>query len=145
MSISPRHLKDVERWTLILSAILIAASFLALPGRMAFSATVGAGLMVANAWAIRKLGERVFRRVENGQPGVAVLLFNLKMLALIALVYVAVKVLGLDAIGFLLGVSVFPVAIVIAALRMNPDAGEGETPPDGSHPPFSPNSNAGDR
>lgn len=142
MTVSPRHLKDVERWTLITSALLIAASFIALPGRMAFSATVGAGLMVLNAFAIRKLGERVFRRVEKGQPGVAVLLFNLKMLALIALVYVAVKVLGLDAIGFLLGVSVFPVAIVVAALRMTPDADGDETPPPGDLP-LSPNS--GDR
>lgn len=137
MTLSPRSLKDVERWTLIASAVLVAAASLALPGKTALSATVGAALMVANAWAIRRLGERVFRRVESGQPALAVLLFNAKLLVLVGLVYLAVRVLGLDAIGFLLGVSVFPVAIVIAALRMSPDAGDAEdvAPPRGTGAP----------
>lgn len=122
MTLSPRSLLDVERWTLILGAVVIAAAFIALPGKMAVSVAVGAGVMAGNAWAIRKLGERVFRRVADGQPALAVLLFNVKLLVLVGLVFLAVHVLGLDGIGFLIGVSVFPVAIVIAALRMNPDA-----------------------
>jgi hypothetical protein len=131
-ALEPRHLAIVERWTLIASAVVIAASLVAAPRAMAFAVAVGAGLMTLNAWAIRKIAERVVRRAGELRPGVAVLLFNLKMFALIALVYLCVKVLGLDGIGFIIGVSVFPVAIVIAALRLNlgaDDAAQAPTSP----------------
>lgn len=118
-SLEPRHLQAVERWTLALGAAVIVAAFVAAPRRVAFAATVGAALMAGNAWAIRKLAERLARSAAENRPAAVVLLFNLKMLVLAALVYVAVKLLGLDAIGFLVGVSIFPVAIVVAALRLN--------------------------
>jgi hypothetical protein len=138
-ALEPRHLKTVERWTLILAAIVVAVGFAFLPRPVATAASVGAGLMIVNAWAIRKLAERLFKKAEGPGPGIAVLLFNVKMFALIALVYVAVKVLGLDAIGFLVGVSVFPVAIVAAALHLNlgsDDSDEASSPPISPlHPP----------
>ena len=135
-ALEPRHLHVVERWTLILAAIVIGATFFLAARPVALAAAIGAGLMALNAWAIRKLAERLFARAagEGARPVVAVVLFNVKMLALIALCYVGLKVFGLDPIGFLLGVSVFPVAVVAAALRLNlgaEDSDAGQVPPDG--------------
>jgi hypothetical protein len=132
-AIEPRHLRSVERWTLALAALVIAAATVATSRSTAFAVAVGAGLMSLNAWAIRRIAERVFRDGQRIRAGAAVLLFNLKMLLLIALVLVAISVLHLDGIGFLVGVSVFPVAIVVAALRMNLGAepAEGDLPSNG--------------
>jgi hypothetical protein len=113
---NPKHLLAVERWTMILAALAIVASAVALPRATAFGVTLGAGLMVVNAYAIRRIGTRVLRTFSR--PGIAILLLNLKMLALIALVYLAIRFLHVDAIGFIIGISVFPVAVVIAAVRV---------------------------
>ncbi len=132
-----RHLHTIERWTLILAAIAIAAAVVAASRSTAFAVTVGAGLMVGNAIALRRIGSRV---LASATPGMAVLLLNLKMLLLVALVYVGVRILHLDTAGFLIGVSVFPVAMVIAALRFG--AAEATAPTDETPDPLSP-SNGG--
>src|SRR5690242_17691227 len=113
-----KQLLQIERITLVLAAALIAAAFLALPRHLALSASVGAGLMCVNAWSLRRIGERTLQNEARlRRPGAVLLLFNLKMFALIGLIIVAVRVLHLDAIGFLLGVSVFPVAVLVAGIR----------------------------
>ena len=111
---------------MILAVVVIAAATVAAPRPVAFAVTVGAGLMVANAFAIRRLGARL---VRVASPSAAVLLLNLKMLLLIAMVYVGIALLHLDAIGFVIGVSIFPVAMVIAALR----AGLADSAAENSH------------
>jgi len=100
---------------MILAALVIAASAVAAPRRVAFGVALGAALMVANAWAMRRIGQRVLR--SGARPGFAILLLNLKMLLLIALTFVVVRWLPVDAVGFLVGISVFPVAVVVAAVR----------------------------
>lgn len=117
--LEPRHLQVIERWTLILAALVIVVSALFTSRSTATAVAAGAGLMALNAWAIRRLTARAFRGASTGsRPGLAVLLFNLKMAVVIAAVFVAVKVLGLDAVGFIIGVSVFPVALVIGAVKI---------------------------
>ncbi len=101
---------------MILAALVLAAAFVAASRRFAFGAALGAALMVGNAYAMRRIGQRVLRTFAR--PGIAILLLNLKMLILIALVLVVVRYLPVDAIGFLVGISVFPVAVVIAAVRV---------------------------
>lgn len=124
-----KHLLQVERWTLVLAAVVMGASVLALPRHLAFSASVGAGLMCLNAYAIRKLGERTLANEARAQrPSAAILLFNVKMFALIGLIIVAVRVLHLDAVGFILGVSVFPVAVLITALQAGISDEESDNP-----------------
>lgn len=127
--LEPKHLKVVERWTLILAAAALACGYLAAPRAVAVGIAVGAGLMCVNAWAIRKLVEKALPRVGDNAPALGVLLFNVKLLVLAGLVVFAVKVLGLDAIGLLIGISVFPLAIVVAALRIF-SAGASEPPHD---------------
>ena len=117
-AIEPEHLKRVERWTLVLGALVSGASFLALPRPMAAAAAVGALLMCGNAASLRALTARVTKSRGGATPGIGVVLFNFKMGLLVALVWIALRVLHLDGTGFLLGISVFPVAIVAAALSV---------------------------
>ncbi len=58
---------------------------------------------------------RAFRTFKK--PGAAVLLFNVKMAILIGIVYVAFRYLHVDPIAFVIGISIFPLAIVIVAVR----------------------------
>ena len=120
------QMHQLERATLLISAVVIAASFVATSREVALAVAVGAGLMSVNAWAIRKLTERATRNDERGpvqgqglasRPGLVLLWFNLKMALLIALVLAAVLVLKLNGIGFLVGISVFPAAVMVTAVR----------------------------
>ena len=120
------QMHQLERATLLISAVVIAASFVATSREVALAVAAGAGLMSVNAWAIRKLTERATRNDERGpvqgqglasRPGLVLLWFNLKMALLIALVLAAVLVLKLNGIGFLVGISVFPAAVMVTAVR----------------------------
>ena len=106
----------VERWTLSLAALVIGGATLVAPRSMAWGATVGAGLATANAVALRRIGERLLKSARGTAPGAVVLLFNLKMLVLAGLVFLIVHYLRVHTAGFLVGISVFPVAIVAAAI-----------------------------
>lgn len=125
-----KHLASVEKWTLTFAALAVALSAILFTRRFTFGVTVGAALMSLNAVALRRIGERAFRTFKK--PGAAVLLFNLKMFALIALVFVILRYLPVDPIGFVVGISIFPVAIVATAIRhqlhgQTPDEKKGET------------------
>jgi hypothetical protein len=110
----PRYLAAIERWTLTLAVVVIGAASLTLARRTALSASIGAGLMALNAYALRKIGDRVN---PSDRPRAGLLLFNVKMAALLGVVFVCIRYLHIDPVAFLIGVSVFPVAIVIVALR----------------------------
>ena len=114
---SPSRLRTVERWTALLAALVLAASWLAAPLRIKLGVSVGAGLMVLNAWVLARIGERLTRG-GKARPGLLMLLFNLKMGALIGLIYAAMRYLPIDSIGLLIGVSIFPVAVLIAAVQI---------------------------
>jgi hypothetical protein len=110
-----KHLIAVEKVTFALTAGLLIVAFLALGRRAAFGMSMGAGLMALNAYALRRIGQRAFRTFKR--PGAAILLFNVKMALLIALVWAIIRYLHVDPIAFVVGISVFPVAIVIVAIR----------------------------
>src|SRR5258707_4496661 len=110
-----KHLIAIEKWTCTLAAGLVLLAMLFLGRHAAFGVATGAGLMALNAYALRRIGQRVFRTFKK--PGAAILLFNLKMGLLIALVYGVVRYLHVDPIAFAVGVSVLPVAIVIVAVQ----------------------------
>jgi hypothetical protein len=105
----------VEKWTLAFAAVMIAFGLLVLNRRAAFGLSLGAGLMALNAWAIRRIGARAFKTFKK--PGAAVLLLNLKMALLIAIVFVVIHYLPVNPIAFVVGISIFPVAIVAVALQ----------------------------
>jgi hypothetical protein len=107
-----KHLISVERWTLGLAAAAVGIG-LFLGGRMALGVTLGAALMCLNAYALRRLGQRAR---SFAKPGAAVLLFNVKMAVLIGLIFLVVRFLPIDPVGFIFGISIFPVAIVATAI-----------------------------
>ena len=141
MNVETGYLRRVERWTLVVAAVLVAASLVALPRPVALACAVGAGIECANASAIRWMTERAARSAGGATPMLGLLLFNLKMLVLMVAVWVALRVLHLDGIGFVLGISVFPVAFLGAALsaRLEPASSittgpTGTTGPPGTTP-----------
>jgi hypothetical protein len=110
-----KHLIAVEKWTLVLSALLVAVAVLVLGRRAAFGISIGAGLMSLNAYALRRIGQRAFKTFKR--PNVAILLLNVKMGILIALVWAIIHYLRVDPVAFIVGISVFPVAMVVTAVR----------------------------
>jgi hypothetical protein len=121
-----KYLLAVERWTLVLAAMAIAVALLAHDRRLGFGVSVGAALGALNAWLQNRVGQRAFRTFKK--PGATILLLNLKMALLMALVFVVIHFLHVDAVGVLIGISVFPVAIVVVAIRqfLSPPPPEGE-------------------
>jgi hypothetical protein len=115
-----QRLSSLERWTLGLAAAVIGVSLLALPQRITLGVSIGAGLMCLNAWALRRIGLRAVRTADR--PGLSLLLFIVKMTLLLGVLYLVLRYLPVDAIGFIIGVSVFPVAALISALRSGLDA-----------------------
>ena len=126
-----KHLVSVERWTLILAAAAIGVAVLALSRRVAFGVSIGAALMALNAYALRRIGQRAFKRFRK--PGAAVLLFNLKMGLLMAVVWAVIRFLHVDPVAFIVGISIFPIAIVIVAVRhaLAPSTPSTESTPNG--------------
>jgi ATP synthase I chain len=111
-----KHLIAVEKWTCILAAAVLAVGMVLLPRHAAFSLAVGAALTTLNAMSIRRIAQRLGVVLQQ-KPGFTVLLFNLKMILLIGLIYAAIRWLGVDAVPFIVGISVMPAAIFIVFVQ----------------------------
>ncbi len=114
-----KKLYDIERWTLIVAALLCATGLLALSRYGALSLTLGAGASAANAWAMRGLGTRILRA---GSAAALVLLFNVKLLFLGFFIYLAMHYLPIQLIPFTVGISALPAAVFIVAFRSGGDS-----------------------
>ena len=123
-------LDKISRANLVLGAALTAASGLLWGAGGMLAAGVGAALACLNFWAIARLGRRAVRRVEAGVGGgTAVALavgLVLKMTVLFALVWVAVRVIKLQALPFALGISVFVFSILLVGLGTRSTGHEAE-------------------
>jgi hypothetical protein len=124
MKTTTHALDKISRANLVLGAAITAVAGLLWGAGGMLAAGVGAGLACLNFWAIARLGRRAVRRVEAGaSSGQAVALavgLMLKMTALFALVWVAVRVVKLQALPFALGISVFVFSILLVSLGGNP-------------------------
>lgn len=111
-------LESVERWTLVCSAVLITVALACLGARAQLGICLGAGLMALNARLLRQVGTYLARRYRNRPPplGLVLGLLHVKLLALAVIMYGCMRYLPLDALAFLLGVSVLPAGILLAAL-----------------------------
>jgi hypothetical protein len=113
-------LDKISRANLVLGAALTAVAGQLWGAGGMLAAGVGAALACLNFWAIARLGRRAVRRVEAGVGGgTAVALavgLVLKMTVLFALVWVAVRVIKLQALPFALGISVFVFSILLVGL-----------------------------
>jgi hypothetical protein len=111
-----KHLIAVERMTSILAAVLLLGAIVLLPRHSSFSLGIGAGLMVLNAWAMRRTAAAV-GPVLSKKPGLILILFNFKLLILAILIFIALRYLHVAPVPFIIGISTLPAAIVIVALR----------------------------
>jgi hypothetical protein len=107
-------LQLVERWTLGLGAALSLVAF-AFGRQTGLSVSMGAALMIVNAFAIRRVGEHILR-MGSISPGRAILLFNVKLLGLVAAIWAVITYLHVSPIAFVVGLSVYPLAIFAFAL-----------------------------
>jgi len=107
---------DQAQWVLGVAVTALGAAVWGPRGAVATG--VGAALAIGNLWAIRRLGARaVLRAASNGsvsQVGTLVTALVLKMTALFALVWLAIRVFHLPVVPFALGISVLVVAILVA-------------------------------
>jgi len=113
-------LAAIERTNLALAVVATAASGLIWGARGTVAAAVGAALACANFAVIRRLARRALQRVAaGGRPsGALTAAIGIKMMALIALVWVAVAVLHLAVLPFALGISVLVLSLVTGGLRL---------------------------
>src|SRR5262245_36772135 len=103
---------------LILTALLTVLAGALWGLRGAVAAAAGGLLACADFWLLVRIGTRLAASAREGNTsrGLAVLLL-VKMMALFALVFIAIVVLHLHALGFALGFSVFVLSILQFGLR----------------------------
>lgn len=115
-------LDKIARANLALGAAVTAVAGLLWGGGGMLAAGAGAALACVNFWAITRLGRRAVGRVESGASagqGVALAVgLVVKMTVLFALVWIAVRVIKLQALPFALGISVFVFSILIVGLAV---------------------------
>ena len=113
-------LDKIARANLALGAAMTAVAGLLWGAGGMLAAGVGAALACINFWGITRLGRRAVRRVEAGASGgqaVALAVgLVVKMGVLFAAVWIAVRVIKLQALPFALGISVFVFSILIVGL-----------------------------
>jgi hypothetical protein len=111
-----KHLIAIEKWTCLLALVALGAGMLLLGRHAAFSIAVGAAMMTLNAVALRRVAQKLGVVLQK-KPTVTVMLFNFKLVVLIALVFVALRYLHVEPIPFIVGISVLPFAIMIVAVQ----------------------------
>jgi hypothetical protein len=111
-----KHLIAVEKWTAVLGAALLLGAILLLSRQASFSLALGAALMVVNAWLIRRVAARLGNALQS-KPSLILVLFNLKLVVLMGLIWIAIRYLHVAPLPFVLGISVLPAAILIVAIK----------------------------
>lgn len=119
---SAPHLLVIERWAVLLGAALVGTTLVWGSPRVQLGACVGAGLSILNARVLRYLGARLSGARSGAQSspssvGLLVLLFQVKLGVLAALLYLALRLLPLQPIALVLGLSALPVAIVVRGIQ----------------------------
>ncbi len=112
----PQHLRAMERWNLILSgiAILIAAVAFDLP--VVIGVAAGALVACVNFWSIRKIWEGLLSGSTEHKKAMQIL-FLLKTMALIGVVFVCIRFLPLSPPAFAVGISIFLLSIAVESAR----------------------------
>ena len=113
----PKQLEAIERWNLLLSAILIVGAAAFFDRRVALGVVVGAALSCANFWGIHRLVLASLRS-SGRKRSVLQILLGAKMAVLMLLVFLAVQFLPLNPVALAVGLSVFLVSIAIESVRV---------------------------
>ena len=119
-----KHLRAIERFNLVIAAVICLGSLLFWRRGIALGAFLGAGLAVVNFWAIRKVSEAGLKTRSERKRLVLISFLVAKMGALMALVYLAIRYLPINVLAFIVGLSTFLVSIMIVSFRVHADAAE---------------------
>lgn len=111
-----KHLIAFEKWTCLLAVLAVASGTIFLDRHAAFSLSLGAGMMALNSWSIRRIAER-HGLALRARPGFAMLLFNLKMGAIVALCWILINYVHVDPKWFSIGITVLPLGILIVGIE----------------------------
>lgn len=126
--LEPNFVYGVIRKSLILGGVGAIVGYLVASGAFAAAVAIGALVTAINlrtvAWAIKKM-------FESGRDGNASavgwsLLLGLKMMLLIALVWVLLAYVNVNAVGFAIGLSLFMPAIGWQLLTSGPERRDSE-------------------
>jgi hypothetical protein len=111
----PAATQRMTRPLLLIAAIVVVLAF-ALWGReRGVAALLGSTLSVANWFALRWLAGRLAERSDGQSAGLSLLLIA-KIGALMAIVYLLIHRVGVDAVGLAFGLGVLFVGPVLAGL-----------------------------
>ena len=109
------QLERVERLHLSLLALVVASAALT-NWLHPWSVAAGGGVMAANVWLMKSVVRRALR--PDGQAGVAMAMLAGKFGLLLALLVLLFWRVSLDGMSFAVGITLFPAAAVIEAVRV---------------------------
>jgi hypothetical protein len=112
-----RSVRRIARNIALLAVVApVVAALLGSSGRMIAGVAVGALLAAGNFLAIERISAKVVHGSVRTQ-GILMGLLVLKMSALMVVVYVIIRTFGIDAIGFVIGLSTMVAGILVEGLR----------------------------
>ncbi len=105
-----------------MNAILLAVAGLILlvmvSPNASLSCVVGGGFVIANLFILNWLGRLIVAAaVRSAQSPLSMVAIPLKLLLFGGLVYLALARTGIDGVGFGVGVTTQPIAVIVEALR----------------------------
>jgi len=110
------ELKKIERWNVVIAAILVLAAAVFGSSPFALGVAVGSILVVVNFYGIRLLVQASLRR-QGGKRAALQLLLIAKMGVLFVLVVLALRFLPISPAGLAVGLSVFLLSIAAWSIR----------------------------
>jgi len=109
----------------VAGVVLASLAWLLAGATVGLGAAVGAGVALANWLVLRWVMGRLMRGTTRSRSGLMVLL-ALKMGALMAVCWVLVAVLGVDPVGFAIGMGALVFGVVAGAALAGGDRGVAE-------------------
>lgn len=124
--LQPDFVYGVVRRSLVLGAIAALVTLYAVSAKFAAAVAIGTGLSAIN---LRFVALSIKKMFDNGREGSASatrwsILLSLKMLVLIAIIWLLITRWNVDAVGFVFGFSLFMPAIGWQLWASDPDGSE---------------------
>lgn len=111
-------LGEIQRLNAILLAIAGLTLLLMVSPAASLSCVVGGAFVIANLVILNWLGQLIVAAAaRSAQSPLSMVAIPLKLLLFGGLVYLALAKTGIDGIGFGVGVTTQPVAVIVEALR----------------------------
>jgi hypothetical protein len=112
----PQHLRKMERWNWLFTGVAILVAALAFDLPVVIGVGVGGLVASVNFMAIRKIWESLLSGSTEKRQAMQ-MLFLLKTVALIAVVFVCIRFLPLSPAAFAVGISIFLLSIAVESAR----------------------------